>query len=367
VKIAIVCPYAWDRPGGVQSHIRSLAPALRRLGHEVRVFAPASPSARRATQAAGEATIVGSAMGVPANGSVAPICFGPAAAFRIRRELAGFAPDVLHLHEPLIPSLSLLALAGSTVPAVGTFHAAAPTSPIYRVLRPVLLPLARRLARKTAVSPAAARLVSAYFPGEVLPSPNGIDVAFFARAEPLELAPGKHVLFMGRLEPRKGAAIAIQAMAQIKEQAAQLLVAGDGPLRAELEDLASDRGTDAIFLGAVGEEQKARLLRSCEVYCAPNLGGESFGIVLLEAMAAGCPVVCSSLAAFRAVAGDAARYAPPGDAAAVAESLRAVLADRDAADAMAEQGRQRAEGFDWSRLVPQLEAVLEEASQITRT
>jgi phosphatidylinositol alpha-mannosyltransferase len=296
-------------------------------------------------------------VGIPANGSIAPICFGPVAAVEIRQELARFHPDVIHLHEPLIPSLSLLALAHATAPAVGTFHAAAPSSALYRLSRPLLTLAARRLAARTAVSPAAERLIARYFPGEIHSTPNGIDVARFAEAEPIDLGPGPHVLFVGRLEPRKGAGVLIAAMASIRDLGATLHVAGDGRLRAELEASVRRLGIDARFLGAVADADKARLFRSCDVYCAPNLGGESFGIVLIEAMAAGCPVVCSDLEEFRAVAGDAAVFARPGDPRAVGSALRSVVTDADRAGSMSHEGTARAAVFDWSKIVPQLETI----------
>jgi phosphatidylinositol alpha-mannosyltransferase len=309
-----------------------------------------------------DVSFVGRAVGVPANGSIAPICFGPVAAFELRRQIARFRPDVMHLHEPLIPSLSLLALLGVRAPAVGTFHAAAPSSSLYRLSRPLLAPAARRLAARTAVSPAAARLIARYFPGDIESTPNGIDVAPFVTAEPTDLGPGPHVLFLGRLEPRKGAEVLIAAMAALRDVGAILHVAGDGRLRGELEASAGRLGLEVRFHGAVSDGDKARLYRSCDVYCAPNLHGESFGIVLVEAMAAGCPVVCSDLEEFRAVAGDAAVLARAGDPTALAEALRSVLTDPERARSMGAVATARAALFDWSRIVPSLEAIYARAA-----
>jgi phosphatidylinositol alpha-mannosyltransferase len=302
-------------------------------------------------------TLVGRAVGIPANGSIAPICFGPVAAFELRRELARFHPDVMHLHEPLIPSLSLLALLGGRAPAVGTFHAAAPSSSLYRLSRPLLAPAARRLAARTAVSPAAERLIARYFPGDIQMTPNGVDVAPFADAEPIDLGPGPHVLFVGRLEPRKGAGVLMEAMAHLRDLSATLEIAGDGRLRARLETSAQRLGLEVRFHGAISDGDKARLFRSCDVYCAPNLRGESFGIVLIEAMAAGCPVVCSDLDEFRAVAGGAAVFARAGDPTAVADALRSVLTDPDRVRAMGAEATTRAALFDWSQIVPSVEAI----------
>jgi phosphatidyl-myo-inositol alpha-mannosyltransferase len=366
----MVCPYAWDRPGGVQSHIRSLAAVLRRRGHEVEVFAPLSWRRRGDVAGAidpeGPITPIGRAVGIAANGAVAPITFGPVAAVRIRRALARFEPDVVHLHEPLIPSLSLLALLSIEVPAVGTFHAAARSSLLYRICRPALIRVMDRLAARTAVSEAAGRLVARYFPGELLLTPNGVDVRRFAEAAPTERGGGPHVLFLGRLEPRKGADVLIRAMALLGDTRASLLVAGDGRLRSRLQALATDLGVAVRFLGAVSEDEKVRLLRSCDLYCAPNLGGESFGIVLVEAMAAGCPIVCSDLEEFKVVAGDAAIFSPVGRSAPLAEALRSVLSDPERARNMRKSSTARASIYDWSRLVTGVEAIYERSCAAAR-
>jgi phosphatidylinositol alpha-mannosyltransferase len=305
-------------------------------------------------------------VGIPANGSIAPICFGPVAAYRIRKQLAKFDPDVVHLHEPLIPSLSLLALLATRAPAVGTFHAAAPSNPLYRIFRRALAPLMRRLAARTAVSDAAARLVSRYFPGELDSTPNGINAALFAAAQPMDLGPGRHVLFLGRLEPRKGAEVALHAMAAIGDLPAFLIVAGEGGLRTDLQATAEELALDVNFLGVVSEGDKARLLASCDVFCAPNLGGESFGIVLVEAMASGCAIVCSDLDEFRAVAADAAVFARVGDSGSVAEALRSVLTDPRRAEELRDRAGARGALFDWVHIVPEVEAIYERAAAMRR-
>ncbi|MDP9226056.1 MAG: glycosyltransferase family 4 protein [Actinomycetota bacterium] len=365
MKVAIVCPYAWDRPGGVQSHIRSLSPVLRTRGHEVEVFAPETLRLRRDAgreEAEADITAVGRAIDVPANGSIAPIAFGPVAAVRIRRLLARFDPDVIHLHEPLIPSLPMLALLSASAPTVGTFHAAAPYSVLYRISKPLLARVESRLTARTAVSEAARLLIARYFPGEIASTPNGVNVAQFADAPPMDLGPGPTVLFLGRLEPRKGADVLVRAMALLPDLRASLAIAGEGRMRSRLHALATQLGVEAHFLGAVSEVDKARLFRSSDVYCAPNLGGESFGIVLVEAMASGRPVVCSDLKEFRDVAGDAAIFAPAGRPAVLADALRSVLSDPEGARTMGEKASARARAFDWNRLVPNVETIYERAS-----
>ncbi len=356
MKVALVSPYAWDRPGGVQSHIRSLATELRRREHETLVIAPAI---RRLNETENVAR-AGLAVGIPANGSVAPIAFGPIAAAALRRALRAFRPEVLHLHEPLIPSVSLLALMGRPqVPVVGTFHAAANKSAGYRVGRAVLDRAARRLTLRTAVSEAARDLVSRYFPGDYSITPNGVEVERFASAQPLGLAGRKKVLFFGRIERRKGLDLLLEAMAQLHDPDVRLVVGGDGPQVQGTRTKAEALGIRAEFLGRVVEEDVAGLYRAADVYVAPNLRGESFGIVLLEAMAAGVPVVCSDLPGFRSAVGDAALLVPPGDAVALAAAIRTALGDRH--EDLSRRSRERAQAFDWSVLAPGIEALYERA------
>lgn len=359
MRVALVCPYAWDRYGGVQSHVRALAHALHEKGHETGVMAPYL-SDRSMLNEPG-ITFVGRAVRVPANGSVAPLAFGPLVASGIREALEEFEPQVVHLHEPLIPSLSLLALSTNALaPTVGTFHAAAESSLGYRGAKPVLAKAARRLTVRTAVSEAARALAARYFPGEYLITPNGIDTRRFASAEPLERgagSEGRSVLFLGRLEARKGLEVLIEAMARIADLDASLVVAGSGPEKRSARALARRLGVQAEWLGRVSEEDKPRIYRSADVYCAPALGGESFGIVLIEAMAAGAPVVCSDLSAFRAVTNGAANLAAAGDAEALARALRSVLTDPEKAGEMRTLSHREAARFSWSALVGDVEAV----------
>ena len=357
VKVAIVCPYAWDRVGGVQSHIRALSQVLSKNGHEVQIMAPSSMTLTHHVGGGGDVKLVGRAVGVPANGSVAPLSFGPLAAAGIRVALRDFDPDVMHLHEPLIPSLSLLALRASRVPSVGTFHAAKETSAAYRIASPMLGRAADRLGVRTAVSDAARALVSEYFPGDYALTPNGVEVARFAEAAPIDLPPGKKVLFLGRLERRKGLEVLIQAMTRLRDIEVELIVAGTGPAERSARALAARLGVPATFMGRLGEDELPRIYRSVDAYCAPGLGGESFGIVLVEAMAAGTPVVCSDLPGYRSVAGTAADLVPPGDAGALADSLRKVLSDADVAAQMKKDGTRLAGMFDWRRLVGNVETM----------
>jgi len=352
MRVALVCPYAWDRPGGVQTHIRSLARVLRGRGHDVAILAPHLGRVEDH-----DVTIVGRAITIPANGSVAPLSFGPVVAARTRRALAAFAPDVVHAHEPLIPSVSLLALLGSAAPIVGTFHAAAEASLGYRVGKPLLDRAAGRLAARTAVSDQARSLIARYLPGDYALTPNGVEVAAFGSAPPADLGPGKKIVFLGRLERRKGLEVLIQAMTRLRSIDAELIVAGAGPEEKRSRALARRLMVPARFLGRVNDETKASLLARADVYCAPGLGGESFGIVLIEAMAAGAPLVCSSLAGFAAVARGTAVFVEPGDAGYLADALRRVLGDDGLALRMQKASRRTAAGFDWDRLVGNVEGI----------
>jgi phosphatidylinositol alpha-mannosyltransferase len=364
LKVAVVCPYAWDRSGGVQSHVRSLADSLRNRDHRVAVIAPhaaINPSSREE-----DVSLIGHAVSVPANGSVAPLAFGPLAAAGVRRALRAFDPDVVHLHEPLIPSLPLMALWNTRRPTVGTFHAAADSSMGYRLGRPVLERAARRLDVRTAVSDAARALIARYFPARYLLTPNGVDLERFATAPPLDLPSGpKRVLFLSRIERRKGLEVLIQAMTRLRDLDVELLVAGSGPEERTCRVLAERLQVPARWLGHLPEADVARAYRSADVYCAPGLGGDSFGVVLVEAMAAGVPVVCSDLPGFRAAAGGAAALVPAGEAGALADALREVLTDEAKAAGMRVMSARLASGFDWSRLVRGVENAYQEASAST--
>ena len=340
--------------------MRALARTLRARGHDVLVVGPRSWNGSAVPEDG--VAVVGRAVGIPANGSVAPLSFGPGAAARVRRTLKVYGPEVVHLHEPLIPSLSLLALWVTDAPTVGTFHAAADASAGYRIARPVLGRAVERLAVRTAVSDAARALVQRYFPGDYVLTPNGVEVERFAAAAPLDLGPGLSVLFLGRIERRKGLDVLIRAMAKLDDIDVTLVVAGTGPEESASRSLAASLEVDIRFIGQIAESDLPGIYRGADVYCAPGVGGESFGIVLVEAMAAGTPVVCSDLDGFRAVAGGAAALVPPGDADALAETLRALLTDPERRAEMSKASRRLSQMYDWGRLVDGVEAVYERAS-----
>ncbi|MGH2773771.1 MAG: glycosyltransferase family 4 protein, partial [Actinomycetota bacterium] len=266
MKVGMVCPYDWSYPGGVRSHITGLVPALKRRGVEVQIIAPASrpePDIFRA----------GRTIGIPFNGSVARLCFSIKARNKIAARLAKGDFDLLHIHEPASPSIGLLALSVSRIPVVATFHAASAGSRAYALARPVLARPFRRITERIAVSSEALRLVSAHFPGNYEQIPNGIDRRLFSSAAPrAELQALKpFVLFVGRDEPRKGLRVALEAMGVVRSSFdARLVVAGDTSMR--LPDWATR-------LGAVPNQDLPSVYRAADVFVAPSLRGESFGIV----------------------------------------------------------------------------------------
>lgn len=350
MKVGIVCPYDWSYPGGVRSHILGLAEALPEVTAgriDAEILAPASKPEPGIWAA-------GRTLAVPANGSVARITFGPGARRRLRERVSRGDLDVLHLHEPAIPSLSLLALLEARLPVVATFHASAERSLGYAVARPLLGRVLGRIDVRIAVSEAARALIGAYFPGDYRMIPNGVPVSRFAGAVPdPELQALKpFVLFVGRPEPRKGFGDLVRAVGELRRHVDVRLVTTSAP---------DDRPDWVVALGQVPDTRLPGIYAAADVYCAPSLGGESFGIVLVEAMAAGTPVVCSDLPGYRGAARDAALFVEPGDSGALAVALAKVLADPAEAAEMAARGRRRAAQLDWRRLAGEVAACYEDA------
>lgn len=364
LRIGIVCPYSFDVPGGVQGHVVDLAKALLARGHMVSVLAPADDES-------GLPDFVhpaGRALGIPYNGSVARLQFGPLSYARVRRWLRDNAFDVLHLHEPAAPSLSLLALKIADGPIVATFHTSTPRSRTLSAFQPVLRPLLEKVTARIAVSVLARRVQVEHLGGDAVEIPNGVNTEFFARAEPLEGYPraGGTVGFIGRFtEPRKGMPILLDAMRRLLPERPELrlLVVGGGETESLLRQAGPELAGRIDLLGQVDDETKARALRSVDVYCAPNTGGESFGMILTEAMAAQAPVVASDLDSFRRVLDDgrAGVLFPTGDAEGLADRLGAVLDDAERRTALSAAGRERVAMFDWGGLVVQVLRVYETA------
>ena len=361
MRIGMVCPYSFDVPGGVQSHVLQLAEVMRARGQNVSVLAPSSPHVSLPDYVVS----AGRAVPIPYNGSVARLQFSPAVHGRVRRWLADGDFDVLHLHEPNAPSLSMWALRVAEGPIVATFHTSTTKSLTLTVFQGVLRPWHEKIVGRIAVSDLARRWQMEALGSDAVEIPNGVDVAAFADAPLLDgyPRPGKTVLFLGRYdEPRKGMAVLIDALPILVERipGVQLLIVGRGD-EDELRSKAGGLAGHLRFLGQVDDAAKASALRSADVYCAPNTGGESFGIVLVEAMAAGTPVVASDLHAFRRVLrdGDAGRLVPVEDGAALAAGLVAVLEDNQLAKRYVAAGADAVRRYDWSVVANQIMRVYE--------
>jgi len=343
--VAVVSPYSLSLPGGVQGQVLALARALRGLGHTVRVLGPCDgPPPEPGV------TPLGSSVPTSANGSVAPIAPDPSCALRTIAALRTERFDVVHLHEPLAPGPALTSLVLAPSPIVGTFHAAG-ASAAYRWLRPLTCWLAQRLTVRCAVSEDARSLAAAALGGEYVMVNNGIEVEAFAKATPWP-TDGPTVLFVSRHESRKGLEVLLAALDRLPSDV-RLWVASDGPDTPRLK--AATAGDPRVeWLGRVDDEEKARRLRGADVLCAPSLHGESFGMVLLEGMAAQTPVVASDIPGYRRVAGrgpgEAALLVRPGDAAALAGALERVLSDAATARTLVAAGEARALEFSMDRL-----------------
>jgi phosphatidylinositol alpha-mannosyltransferase len=356
LRIALVCPYALSRPGGVQGQVKGLARALRERGHEATVLAPGDGIL---SGPGGSVVTVGRPVGIRSNGSVAPVSVSPLAAGRVVGWVRRNAPDVVHLHEPLAPVLGYGCLVRRPAPLVGTYHRCGPSG-WYRLLGPVARWASTRLDVACAVSDAARDTAVAAVGGEVEVLFNGVEVNRFVDVVPWP-ADRPTALFIGRHETRKGLAVLLEAFASVPEPAV-LWVVGDGPVTGELRRRypESDR---LRWLGVVDDEEVARRLAGADVLCAPSLFGESFGMVLVEAMAAGCAVVASDIDGYRDASAGHATLVPPGDPSALARAVTAVLAGRDSEAARA--GRRAA--FDhaqrWSmdRLADRYETVYRQA------
>ncbi len=360
MKVGIVCPYSWDVPGGVQFHVRDLAEVLQARGHQVSVLAPADDDLPLPSYV----VAAGRAVPVPYNGSVARVNFGPLSAARVRRWLREGEFDLLHLHEPATPSLSILAAWAATGAIVGTFHTSTLRSRAMSAAYPILEPALEKLGARIAVSEAARRTLVEHVGGDAVLIPNGVFVDRFADAEPREewRGSGGTLGFIGRLdEERKGLPILMAAMPAVlaAHPGARLLVAGRGDEQEAVDGLSEQVRQAVTFLGVVTEDEKAALLRTVDVYVAPNLGGESFGVVLVEAMSAGAPVVASDLDAFTGVL-DGGRVGvtfPTGDADALSATLVGVLADEPRRRALSTAASTWVRRFDWDTVVEALLAV----------
>lgn len=369
-----MCPYDWAAHGGVRGHVAALGAALAAT-HEVRVIAPSATGRVGVVSRGGEGgepglpiAVAGRPLGVRFNRSVAPVSLSPLAVRRVRAALAAFDPHVVHVHEPLAPAVAVAAAAFGPHPVVGTFHAWSDRARAYRAAAPVGRRIATRLDARIAVSPAAQEYAAGALGlplGAFRVIPNGVDHAGFTAAAPLpELVdPARPLLlFVGRLEPRKGLDVAIRAFLRLRASLprVRLCVVGDGPERSRCQEMVPPAlRPDVLFVGRVAAAELPRYHASADVFLAPATSGESFGVVLLEAMAAGLPIVASALPGYRTVMTDGrqGRLVPPRDAFALAAAAGTLLDSPALARAMADEGRRTAERYAWPVVARAVEEV----------
>ncbi|HLH58928.1 MAG TPA: glycosyltransferase family 4 protein [Streptosporangiaceae bacterium] len=362
MKIGIVCPYTWAVPGGVQQHIRDLAEALIELGHTVSVISPADDD----TPLPDYVVPAGRAMPVPYNGSVARLSFGFLSASRVRRWVKEGNFDVLHVHEPAAPSLSLLACWVASGPIVATVHTANPRSRVMHAAYPMLQSALEKINGRIAVSEAARTTLVEHLGGDAVLIPNGVATRRYAVPGALPGWPGEGgaIGFLGRMdEPRKGLAVLLKAFETLgaERPGLRLLIAGPGDADDVLERLPASLRTRVVLLGQVSERDKVRMLHSVDVFCAPNTGGESFGIVLAEAMAAGAPIVASDLDAFRRVlrGGRAGELFANEDAADLVRAARLLLDDPERRARLSAAATEAVSAYDWATVARDVVSVYE--------
>jgi phosphatidylinositol alpha-mannosyltransferase len=364
LKIGIVCPYGWDTPGGVQIHIKELSQWLIAKGHEVSVLAPVTDEGLNI-----EPWVVsaGRPISIPYNGAIAKVIFGPLASSRVKQWIANGNFDLLHLHEPAIPSLSLLAGWAGDGPMVATFHAAANPQKVANAIGTMLDPLIERITAKIAVSEIARETLKDRFDTEAVVIPNGIDTSKFEGiGVRSEWALPNTLGFIGRFdEPRKGLAVLLAAIPKIayKVPNLRILVAGPGNA-SDFEKLVPPELRERItFLGRISEIEKAQFFNSVSLYIAPNTGGESFGIILAEAMAAKTPIVASDLAAFTKLLdnGSAGALFASENSDDLADTIINLLDNQEMREKIAIAGYEKAKSFDWDSVGDQILSVYEMA------
>ena len=356
MRIGLVCPYSLDTPGGVQNHVRDLAAELIGRGHHVSVLAPVDEAG-----AAPYVVSAGRAVRVPYNGSVARVTFGPRTAARVRSWLGDGRFDVVHVHEPTTPSASLLALWAGDGPFVATFHTWQIRSRAMSAAAGLLRPALEKIDARIAVSETARSMMVQHIGGEAVVIPNGLYVDRLAagRARP---GWSDTIAFLGRIdEPRKGLGVLLAAVPRLlaERPGLRILVAGAGEIQAARREVPDGCRHAVEFLGVIDDGAKADLLAGSVLYVAPHTGGESFGIVLAEAMAAGAPVLASDLPAFQQVldGGRLGAIFPAGDSDALATSALKLLADPQRRTGLIEAGRHAVRRYDWSRVADELLAV----------
>ncbi len=344
MRIGLICPYSLSMPGGVQGQVLSMGRSLRRAGHEVRVLAPCDGPPPELF-----VTPIGNSIPTASNGSIAPLAPDPSAQLRTIRALWDEDFDVVHLHEPFAPGPTVTAALLKPAPLIGTFHAAG-SQPIYQKLAPLAAWFGNRLDVRIAVSDDALELIRDLVKGDIRVLFNGIEAARFREAEPWPIE-APTVFFLGRHEERKGLGVLLASMDYLPADT-RVWVAGTGPQTDELKARYHDDRIE--WLGRIDDGERDRRMKAASVFCAPSLGGESFGVILLEAMAAGTPVVASSIPGYAKVAsspqGMAAELVEPGDPVALGAAISKVLTDQSTAGELRGMGELRADSFDLERL-----------------
>lgn len=363
MRIGIVCPYSWDAPGGVRQHIADLAVTLMSKGNQVSVLAPMEGDSPDTPEWVADG---GKPVSVPYNGSVAKLNFGVRATSRVRKWVREGDFDVIHVHEPMSPSLSLLACWSARGPIVATWHSSAERSRVLSASFYIAQTAMEKLSARICVSEDARRFLVSHLGGDAITIPNGVRVADLRTDERLDVIDPSRpsILFLGRMdEPRKGLSVLFDALPATLDRIPdlQVIVVGPGDIDDQRSDLPEAIRGRVMFLGRLSDADKARALNSVDLYVAPHTGGESFGIVLAEAMAAGTPVLASDLQAFRAVLldGRAGALFPNEDSAALADAIVDLLGDSARLAELAQEGSRRVMDFDWDRVVDQVIAVYE--------
>jgi len=360
LRIGIVCPYSWDVPGGVQNHIRDLAEFLINNGHYVEVLAPATESEDLPEYVVS----AGRAVSIPYNGAVARVLFGVVANSRVRTWINDGNFDLLHLHEPAIPSLSLLACWAAEGAMVGTFHAAAKYQKAIVAIGPILEPVIEKLSARIAVSESARLTLTAHLETDAIVIPNGIYADNYRDGSPRSEWQGNTIGFLGRFEEdRKGLPVLLDALPIISRfiPDVRVLIAGPGDSEEVLEKVNPQLRNRVEFLGKISEEDKADFLASVSLYIAPNTGGESFGIILAEAMAGGAAVVASDIPAFVDVLGNGEFGAlfESENSESLAKVVIDLLRDKNKREELAKSGAVHSQRFDWSQVGEQIFEVYE--------
>ena len=360
LKIGIVCPYSWDTPGGVQNHIRDLAEFLIESGHDVSVLAPVIDESNLPEYVVN----AGKPISIPYNGAVARVLFGPVAFARVRQWISQGEFDLLHLHEPAIPSISLLACWAADGPMVGTFHAAAKRQKIIFAIGPILEPAIEKLSARIAVSEAARLTLTDHLDTDAVIIPNGIYANRYTDGKATEKWSGNTIGFIGRFEePRKGLSVLVDALPVISRFApdVKIFVAGPGDPAEVIEGIDPQLRQRFEFLGKITESEKADFMSSVAVYVAPNTGGESFGIILAEALAGGACVVASDIPAFDDLLGHGEFGAlfESESSTELAKVVIDLLRDETKRKELSARGKERAKMFDWTVVAQQIYSVYE--------